>query len=92
MPRWNPDGKELFYVALDDRLMAVPIRQDHEKHTVEAAAPVALFATRFGGARAQAMTGQYAVAPDGQRFLMNSLAGGVTDSPITIILNWAPKP
>ena len=24
--RWNPNGKELFYVAADDRLMAVPIR------------------------------------------------------------------
>jgi hypothetical protein len=25
--RWNPRGRELFYVAADDRLMAVPIRQ-----------------------------------------------------------------
>ena len=24
--RWNPNGKELFYIAADDRLMAVPIR------------------------------------------------------------------
>ena len=92
MPRWRPDGKELFYVALDDRLMAVPIRADREKHTVEAGAPVALFTTRIGGARAAAINGQYEVAPDGQRFLMNNLAGDVTASPITIIMNWKPKP
>jgi eukaryotic-like serine/threonine-protein kinase len=92
MPRWRPDGKELFYVALDDRLMAVPIRKNLEKHMLEAGAPVALFATRIGGARAQAMLGQYEVAPDGQRFLMNSLAGDVTAPPITIIMNWRPKP
>jgi len=94
MPRWRPDGKELFYVALDDRLMAVPIRNDREKHTIEAGAPVALFATRIGGARQQQQpfSGQYEVAPDGQRFLMNNLAGDVTASPITIIMNWKPKP
>jgi hypothetical protein len=92
MPRWRPDGKELFYVALDDRLMAVPIRNDPERHTVEAGAPVTLFATRIGGALQQAMIGQYEVAPDGQRFLMSSLAGEVTTSPITIIMNWKPKP
>jgi serine/threonine protein kinase len=92
MPRWRPDGKELFYVALDDRLMAVPIRQDREKHTVEAGDPVALFATRIGGARQQTMFGQYEVAPNGQRFLMNNVAGDVTAAPITIIMNWKPKP
>ena len=26
--RWRRDGKELFYIALDDRLMAVPIQLD----------------------------------------------------------------
>jgi WD40 repeat protein len=91
MPRWRPDGKELFYVALDDRLMAVPIRKDPERHTVEAGAPVTLFTTRIGGALQQAIFGQYVVAPDGQRFLMSSVAGEVTASPITIIMNWKPK-
>jgi Tol biopolymer transport system component len=93
MPRWRSDGKELFYVALDDHLIAVPIHTDREKHTVEAGAPAALFATPIGGARHQAMLRwQYEVARDGQRFLMNSLAGDVTSSPITIIMNWKPRP
>ena len=34
--RWNPRGSELFYVAADDRLMAVPIRVPANATTVEA--------------------------------------------------------
>ena len=48
--RWRPDGKELFYIALDGRLMAVPIRFVSEGTSVEAGAPIPLFATRVGGA------------------------------------------
>jgi len=39
--RWRPDGKELFYIALDGRLMAVPIRlTSGGSQSVEAGAPV----------------------------------------------------
>jgi hypothetical protein len=35
---------------------------------------------------------QYAVAADGQRFLVSTLMGeSAPASPITIILNWKPK-
>ena len=50
-PRWNPKGKELFYVAADDRLMAVPIRFSSDKKSVEPGAPVALFPTNVGSTR-----------------------------------------
>jgi hypothetical protein len=92
-PRWRPDGNELFYIAVDDRLMAVPIHKDPQRHTVEAGAPVNLFTTRIGGALQQGLVGvgQYVVAPDGQRFLMSSVADEVTASPITIIMNWKPS-
>jgi hypothetical protein len=33
---------------------------------------------------------QYDVAPDGQRFLMNTLTENTSTSPITLILNWKP--
>ena len=48
--RWRRDGKELFYIALDGRLMAVPIRLASDGQTIELGAPVPLFATRVGGA------------------------------------------
>ena len=49
-PRWRSDGKELFYIALDGRLMAVPIALPSAGASVEAGTPVPLFATHVGGA------------------------------------------
>jgi Tol biopolymer transport system component len=84
--RWRRDGRELFYVGLDGKLMAVPIRLAANAEPVEAAAPVTLFQTHIvsAGPRRQ----QYAVAPDGQRFLINSLTADAVTPPITLILNW----
>ena len=64
MPRWRRDGKELFYIALDDRLTAVPIRLASDGQAVEAGKPVPLFTTRVGGALQQTdLNPQYVVAP-----------------------------
>jgi eukaryotic-like serine/threonine-protein kinase len=87
--RWRRDGRELFYIALDGRLMAVPIRFPTEGH-VEAGAPVPLFATRVGGAVRGPDRQQYAVSADGQRFLMSTVE--MSTSPISVILNWKPQP
>jgi Tol biopolymer transport system component len=43
--RWRGDGKELFYVALDGRLMAVPVRLTSERRQVEVGAPIPLLTT-----------------------------------------------
>ena len=90
--RWNPNGRELFYVAADDRLMAVPIRFAATGTTVEADAPLGLFATNVGSTAINTVRQQYAVSPDGQSFMMNSVLGEASASPITVILNWKPKP
>jgi Tol biopolymer transport system component len=90
--RWRRDGKELFFIALDNRLMAAPIRLDSGGQALEAGAPVALFATHIGGAVGQDVyRQQYMVSPDGQRFLMNTIIEETT-SPITVLLNWKAKP
>jgi dipeptidyl aminopeptidase/acylaminoacyl peptidase len=91
-PRWQRDGQELFYVASDARLMAVPIRLAPDTRALEAGAPVALFSTRLATGVNIATAGfqaraQYAVAPDG-RFLMNIAADEAVTSPITIVQNW----
>ena len=90
--RWRPDGKELFYVALDGRLMAVPIRFAPDGQSVEAGTPVPLFATQVGGAISGTDRQQYVVSPDGQRFLMSVLAEDPNPPPITVVLNWRPRP
>jgi serine/threonine protein kinase len=89
--RWNPRGNELFYVADDDRLMAVPIRFSPDRKTVEAGTPSALFATTVGSTAVLKYRQQYVVSPDGQSFVMNSVVGEASTSPITVILNWKPK-
>jgi len=89
--RWRRDGKELFYVALDGRLMAVPIRVASNAGPPEVGAPVPLFAPRLGGAIAQAdYRHQYMVSSDGRRFLVATVTEEA-NSPITVILNWKPR-
>jgi Tol biopolymer transport system component len=88
--RWRPDGKELFYIALDGQLMSVPIRFTNSQ-TAEAETPVALFATHVGGALQSTASRFYNVSPDGKQFLMHTIATEAGNSPITVILNWKPK-
>jgi eukaryotic-like serine/threonine-protein kinase len=87
--RWSRNGKELFYIALDNRLMAVPIRLDAEHQMLAADAPIPLFMTHVGAA-ANVLRQQYVVSPDGQRFLMNTIKEDASTSPITIVQNWKP--
>jgi dipeptidyl aminopeptidase/acylaminoacyl peptidase len=82
--RWRRDGKELFYIAPDESLMAVPIVSVGGAPGVRT--PMTLFQTHIAPTRSISRQ-QYVVAPDGQRFLI-----ATTDeppaSPITLIINW----
>jgi len=89
--RWNPNGKELFYVATDDRLMAVPILFSSNDKIVEPGTQFGLFATSVGSTAVLTYRQQYVVSPDGQSFVMNSVVGEASAAPITVILNWKPK-
>src|SRR5262249_42463994 len=86
--RWRRDGKELFYIAADGKLMAAPIRFGDA--TAEVGAPAPLFMTRISGFRQGINRQQYAVDAAG-RFLMNTIIEEPA-SPITLILNWKPRP
>jgi serine/threonine protein kinase len=92
-PRWRRDGKELFYVAPDNRMMAAPIHVSAEEgRTLSPDPPVALFPSRLttgntGGAGFSSRA-QYAVAPDGRFLLLNVSADETSGSPITIVQNW----
>ena len=87
-PVWRADGRELFYVAPDDRLMAVSLKLNDKK--VEVGTPTALFPlhTRPPGT----LGPHFAVSPDGQRFLVNTIVGQGETAPLTLILNWKAKP
>src|SRR5262249_7782636 len=85
-PRWRRDGKELFYIASAHRMMAVPISLPAETGPSKVGTPVPLFATPLAGMSFPKQN--YAVAPDGQRFLMNVAAADATTAPITLVVNW----
>jgi len=89
--RWNPNGKELFYVAPDQRLMAVPIHLAADGSTVTVDTPLGLFTTNVGTGAPNTNRQQYMVGRDGESFVMNSVLGQAKTSPITVILNWKPK-
>ena len=65
-----------------------------ESKIAEALEPAALFPVRIAGGPlpGNASRHQYAVSSDGQRFLVNLDVDEGTASPITLILNWKPKP
>jgi Tol biopolymer transport system component len=88
MPRWRPDGKELFFIAPDTRLMAATVTVADT--TFETAPPVALFQTHILGGHNQILRHNYAVSRDG-RFLINEPADESTAASITLILHWTPR-
>ena len=88
--RWRRDGKELFFLASDNQLMAIPIRLDAASGDIELGTAVALFPTRLAGTPRNDSGRHYMVSDDGQRFLMDTLTE--VSIPITVVLNWKPQP
>jgi hypothetical protein len=89
LPKWNHDGRELFYVAPDATMIAVPVKWVDDSVALGAETP--LFHSRVlgGGNYIGGFARQYDVASDG-RFLVQVPSGDERPSPITIILNWQP--
>ncbi len=88
-PRWRADGKELYFLAPDATMMAVPVTVAGPSFS--AGTPVALFPARSVNGGNQAVNrAQYAVARDG-RFLINQPVADASAAPITLILNWNPE-
>ena len=84
VPMWRRDGKELFFLSVDGRLMSVAVNTNGT--TFEAAVPKPLFQTQLDGS-----TGGrnfYVVAPDGQRFLMLAPIQPASSAPISVVVNW----
>jgi serine/threonine protein kinase/Tol biopolymer transport system component len=86
--RWAPDGKEIFYVAPDGKLMAVSLGLSGASPDVKL--PVALFQTHLAtGFNVLGTKPQYAVSRDG-RFLLNTAIESPS-APIVVSVNWMQK-
>jgi serine/threonine protein kinase len=80
-PRWRRDGKELFYLSADNKIVAAEVKADGANFAIGAVNP--LFETRvcrtnFGG---------FDVAADGQRFIICH-EPGQPNVAITLVENW----
>jgi Tol biopolymer transport system component len=88
-PRWRRDGKELFYLSPDGKLMAVEVKAGS---AFEVGVPKPIFDTHIRRDVSRGILGSrdnYAVSSDGQRFLAIDLTEASASSPLTVVLNWA---
>jgi eukaryotic-like serine/threonine-protein kinase len=81
-PLWRRDGKELYYLAADGKVMAVDVDLKKPAFGV----PRVLFQGTVIG---DSTTEHMAVTSDGQRFLMQDAA--LTVRGFTVALNWAAE-
>jgi hypothetical protein len=81
-PRWRADGREIYYLSGDRKLMAVSVG------TVPAfGVPKVLFQTRVPEGVTSRRT-HYVASRDGRRFLVNTQTGDALPNPITVVFNW----
>ncbi|MBI3490736.1 MAG: PD40 domain-containing protein [Acidobacteria bacterium] len=82
-PRWRPDGRELFYIAERRFVMAVDVNTEDG---FRLGGRRSLFEVRMPG-RGDARF-QYAVSPDGQRLLVNTITDPERSARVNVIVNW----
>ncbi|HKE20778.1 MAG TPA: protein kinase, partial [Bryobacteraceae bacterium] len=87
-PRWRRDGKELFYISADSKMMAAGVTTTPEFKKLDD--PKALFTVPVLGGGSATNVFRYDVSRDGQRFLIDASATetAATRPPVTIVLNW----
>jgi eukaryotic-like serine/threonine-protein kinase len=87
-PQWRNDGTELFYLAADGNLMAVPVKLGSlgsESFQSGPPKPLMPVPSLAGGVT---FTRSYAVSNDGQRFLIPSASATGNAPSLTVVLNW----
>jgi eukaryotic-like serine/threonine-protein kinase len=87
-PMWRRDGHELYYLALDGKIMSVAVKTNP---IFQAGETSELFQTTLTPLNNPASR-RYAVSPDGQRILIasvpNATPTGGNSIPITAVVNW----
>lgn len=97
-PRWRQDGKELYYLSLQDQdligITAVDVRSTAA--TFDVSVPKVLFAMRFAAnasfnqpaLSSNTILQSYAPSADGQRFFVLTPGNDQPIAPITVVMNW----
>jgi Tol biopolymer transport system component len=87
-PRWRADGRELYYLSADGRLMAATFSAGLPPAIGR---PAPLFEARLIAHPDRGIFAgyEYDVAPDGSRFLLNRMVSP-PESSMTVIVGWNP--
>jgi len=82
-PTWSRDGKEIFFVSPDGRMMSASVST--AGGTPSIGQPQALFSSPV---RLNSVTNQYAVSADSKRFLVAIPTEDYDTDPFRVLLNW----
>jgi len=86
-PMWRRDGRELFYLSPQGEFMVLDV-SGGSSAAIETGVPRALFRSTFNPS---IQLGEYAVTPDGKRFLILEPVGDRSPS-VSVLLNWPARP
>jgi eukaryotic-like serine/threonine-protein kinase len=87
-PKWRGDGKELFYLSPDGKIMAVSVSAGTN---FDAGASTALFQANPREGIATSEQVSYDISKDGQKFLINTQEKQEDAMPMSVVLSWPAK-
>ena len=85
-PRWQGDGKELYYFSTDNKMMAVDIKAKAGSLEVSHVRP--LFDVP---SIVQLPVSDFDVTSDGRKFLINVPFESQNQTPLSLVVNWEMK-
>jgi hypothetical protein len=86
-PRWRRNGKQMFYISPDSRMMVVQVST---QTVFQSGTPQPLFQTDMVDTGIRTGPISWDLTPDGNRFLIISDTPGDVSS-LTVALNWKPR-
>ena len=80
--RWSRDGKQLYYVSSDNRMMVADVKSDGETLDIGTLTPLFEMPSKGWSCFFSDVTA------DGKRFLLASAFGGHSSPPLTLVTHW----
>jgi len=87
-PRWRGDGRELFYLSSESKMLAASVTTGAR---FDVGTPIALFQATPRQPISSRDQFVYDVSRDGQRFLIITPVKPAETQPMSVVLNWAAK-
>ncbi len=84
-PFWRGDGRELFFISHDQKLMSVETKTGQQ---LEPGIPKMLFQTSTLQGGLASARNQFVPSSDGQKFLINTVAKEKSQTSVIVRLNW----